>query len=164
MILNPGRLNRRITFYKNKTLQRLKAFLLFKMYPFINVGRLYIRSKVQTRLQNNIIQNIDQIKFVIRYTKKVTFDANMTIKFKDKVYRIIGITDPYDDMESLEILAESISRGNSTNDKTKGYKIMASIEFLNIDDLIDNIADAIAEYPVEAEKALNRTGLALKKN
>ena len=40
---------------------------------------------------------------------------------------------------------------------------MASIEFLNIDDLIDNIADAIAEYPVEAEKALNRTGLALKK-
>ena len=40
---------------------------------------------------------------------------------------------------------------------------MASIEFLNIDDLIDNIANAIADYPEEAEKALNRTGLALKK-
>lgn len=40
---------------------------------------------------------------------------------------------------------------------------MASLEFLNIDNLIDNIANAIAEYPEEAEKALNRTGLALKK-
>lgn len=40
---------------------------------------------------------------------------------------------------------------------------MASLEFLNIDDLIDNIANAIADYPEEAEKALNRTGLALKK-
>lgn len=40
---------------------------------------------------------------------------------------------------------------------------MASIEFLNMDDLIDNIANAIADYPAEAEKALNRTGLALKK-
>lgn len=40
---------------------------------------------------------------------------------------------------------------------------MASLEFLNIDDLIDNIANAIADYPEEAERALNRTGLALKK-
>lgn len=40
---------------------------------------------------------------------------------------------------------------------------MASLEFLNIDDLIDNIANAIADYPEEAEKALNRTGLTLKK-
>ena len=40
---------------------------------------------------------------------------------------------------------------------------MSSLEFLNIDDLIDNIANAIADYPEEAEKALNRTGLALKK-
>lgn len=40
---------------------------------------------------------------------------------------------------------------------------MASLEFLNIDDLIDNIANAIADYPEEAEKALNRTGLVLKK-
>lgn len=40
---------------------------------------------------------------------------------------------------------------------------MASLEFLNIDNLIDNIANAIADYPEEAEKALNRTGLALKK-
>ena len=40
---------------------------------------------------------------------------------------------------------------------------MASLEFLNIDDLIDNIANAIADYPEEAEKALNRTGLSLKK-
>ena len=46
----------------------------------------------------------------------------MTIKFKDKVYRIIGITDPYDDMESLEIIAESISRGTNSNDKTRGTK------------------------------------------
>ena len=46
----------------------------------------------------------------------------MTIKFKDKVYRIIGITDPYDDMEALEILAEAVSRGNNTNDKTRGTK------------------------------------------
>lgn len=40
---------------------------------------------------------------------------------------------------------------------------MASLEFLNIDTLIDNIAKAIAEYPEEAEKALNRTSLKLKK-
>lgn len=40
---------------------------------------------------------------------------------------------------------------------------MASLEFLNIDTLEDQIAKAIAEYPIEAEKSLNKVGLELKK-
>lgn len=40
---------------------------------------------------------------------------------------------------------------------------MASLEFLNIDELEDQIARAIAEYPIEAEKSLNKVGLELKK-
>lgn len=40
---------------------------------------------------------------------------------------------------------------------------MASLEFLNIDELEDQIAKAIAEYPIEAEKSLNKVGLELKK-
>lgn len=41
---------------------------------------------------------------------------------------------------------------------------MASLEFLNMEELEDMINNAIAEYPAEAEKSLNKVGLALKKN
>ena len=40
---------------------------------------------------------------------------------------------------------------------------MASLEFLNMEELEDMINKAIAEYPAEAEKSLNKVGLALKK-
>lgn len=40
---------------------------------------------------------------------------------------------------------------------------MASLEFLNMEELEDMINNAIAEYPAEAEKSLNKVGLALKK-
>lgn len=40
---------------------------------------------------------------------------------------------------------------------------MASLEFLNMEELEDIINKAIAEYPAEAEKSLNKVGLALKK-
>ena len=39
----------------------------------------------------------------------------------------------------------------------------ASLELLGIEDLTQSIAEAIAEYPIEAEKSLNRVGLKLKK-
>ena len=40
---------------------------------------------------------------------------------------------------------------------------MASLEFLNMEELEDIINNAIAEYPAEAEKSLNKIGLELKK-
>ena len=122
MILNPGRLNRRITFYKKQNTTTPKGFSTVQDVPIYKCWTAVYPVKSTDQATNNTIQNVDQVKFIIRYTKKITFDTNMTIKFKDKVYRVIGITDPYDDMESLEILAESVSRGTNSNDKTRGTK------------------------------------------
>ena len=46
----------------------------------------------------------------------------MTIKYNSKTFRIIGIVNPFYDNESLEIIAEEVSRGKNTNDKTIGSK------------------------------------------
>lgn len=122
MILNPGRLNRRITFYQKQNTTTLNGFSTVQDMPVYKCwAAVYpIRSSDQTA--EDVVTSLNQIRFVIRYTKTVTFDTNMTIKFKDRIYRIIGITDPYDDMESLEIVAESKSRGTNSNDKTRGTK------------------------------------------
>lgn len=122
MILNPGRLNRRITFYRKQNITTPKGFSTVQDTPIYKCWAAIYPVKNIDNTSNSVIQNTDQIKFIIRYTKKINFDTNMTIKFKEKVYRIIGITDPYDDMESLEIIAESISRGTNSNDKTRGTK------------------------------------------
>lgn len=122
MILNPGRLNRRITFYQKQNTTTPSGFSTVQDMPVYKCwAAVYpIRSSDQTA--EDVVTSLNQIRFVIRYTKTVTFDTNMTIKFKDRIYRIIGITDPYDDMESLEIVAESKSRGTNSNDKTRGTK------------------------------------------
>ena len=122
MILNPGRLNRRITFYQKQKTTTPNGFSTVQDMPVYKCwAAVYpIRSSDQTA--EDVVTSLNQIRFVIRYTKTVTFDTNMTIKFKDRIYRIIGITDPYDDMESLEIVAESKSRGTNSNDKTRGTK------------------------------------------
>lgn len=122
MILNPGRLNRRIIFYQKQNTTTPNGFSTVQDMPVYKCwAAVYpIRSSDQTA--EDVVTSLNQIRFVIRYTKTVTFDTNMTIKFKDRIYRIIGITDPYDDMESLEIVAESKSRGNNSNDKTRGTK------------------------------------------
>lgn len=122
MILNPGRLNRRITFYQKQNTITPNGFSTVQDMPVYKCwAAVYpIRSSDQTA--EDVVTSLNQIRFVIRYTKTVAFDTNMTIKFKDRIYRIIGITDPYDDMESLEIVAESKSRGTNSNDKTRGTK------------------------------------------
>lgn len=122
MILNPGRLNRRITFYNKQQVTTPRGFNTVEDTPVYTCWTAVYPVRSSDQAANNTVQNVDQIKFVIRYTKKITFDTNMTIKFNKRIYRIIGITDPYADMESLEILAESISRGTNNNDKTRGTR------------------------------------------
>ena len=120
MIANPGRLNRRISIYsKNKALTT-NGFDTIKESKVCDCWAAIYPVRMTDIKENSTIQTVNNVKFTIRFRKNI--DSNMTIKYDSKTFRIIGIVNPFYDNESLEIIAEEVSRGKNTNDKTIGNK------------------------------------------
>lgn len=120
MIANPGRLNRRISIYsKDKTLTT-NGFNTIKESKVCDCWAAIYPVRMTDIKENSTIQTVNNVKFTIRFRKNI--DTNMTIKYDSKTFRIIGIVNPFYDNESLEIIAEEVSRGKNTNDKTIGNK------------------------------------------
>lgn len=115
MIANAGRLNRRISIYGKVKSKTPSGFDTVKEGKLCDCWAAVYPLRMQDVKDNNILQTINTVKFTIRYRKNI--DTNMTIHYKEKTFRIVGIVNPYYDNESLEITAEEISRGNNKNDK-----------------------------------------------
>lgn len=121
MILNSGRLNRRIKIFGKKTVTSPRGFTTTKDTIVATTWAAIVPFKVQDNQSENITTTTDTTKFIIRYRSNI--DTNNTIYYKDKEYRILSITNPYTDNESLEIIAECMSRGSNTNNKTVGHNV-----------------------------------------
>ena len=115
MIANAGRLNRRISIYGKVKSKTSAGFDTVKEGKVCDCWAAIYPLRMSDSKDNNVLQTINTVKFTIRYRKNI--DSNMTIHYKDKVFRIVGIVNPFYDNESLEITAEEISRGNNKNDK-----------------------------------------------
>lgn len=118
MIYNAGRLNKRITFYGKTQIKTNKGFNTTKESELFTCWAAVQPIRATEMLENEALLNTTTVKFLIRYRKSITSD--MTIYYNGNPYRIKSIVNPYESNESLEILAELISRGESTNNKTVG--------------------------------------------
>ena len=120
MIANPGRLNRRISIYSKDKALTTNGFNTIKESKVCDCWAAIYPVRMTDIKENSTIQTVNNVKFTIRFRKNI--DTNMTIKYDSKTFRIIGIVNPFYDNESLEIIAEEVSRGKNTNDKTIGNK------------------------------------------
>lgn len=120
MIANPGRLNRRISIYSKDKSKTANGFDTIKESKVCDCWAAIYPVRMSDIKENSTIQTVNNVKFTIRFRKNI--DTNMTIKYDSKTFRIIGIVNPFYDNESLEIIAEEVSRGKNTNDKTIGNK------------------------------------------
>lgn len=120
MIANPGRLNRRISIYSKEKSKTANGFDTIKESKVCDCWAAIYPVRMSDIKENSTIQTVNNVKFTIRFRKNI--DSNMTIKYDSKTFRIIGIVNPFYDNESLEIIAEEVSRGKNTNDKTIGSK------------------------------------------
>lgn len=120
MIANPGRLNRRISIYSKDKSKTANGFDTIKESKVCDCWAAIYPVRMTDIKENSTIQTVNNVKFTIRFRKNI--DSNMTIKYDSKTFRIIGIVNPFYDNESLEIIAEEVSRGKNTNDKTIGSK------------------------------------------
>lgn len=120
MIANPGRLNRRISIYSKDKALTTNGFNTIKESKVCDCWAAIYPVRMSDIKENSTIQTVNNVKFTIRFRKNI--DSNMTIKYDSKTFRIIGIVNPFCDNESLEIIAEEVSRGKNTNDKTIGSK------------------------------------------
>lgn len=120
MIANPGRLNRRISIYSKDKALTTNGFNTIKESKVCDCWAAIYPVRMSDIKENSTIQTVNNVKFTIRFRKNI--DSNMTIKYDSKTFRIIGIVNPFYDNESLEIIAEEVSRGKNTNDKTIGSK------------------------------------------
>lgn len=120
MIANPGRLNRRISIYSKDKSKTANGFDTIKESKVCDCWAAIYPVRMSDIKENSTIQTVNNVKFTIRFRKNI--DSNMTIKYDSKTFRIIGIVNPFYDNESLEIIAEEVSRGKNTNDKTIGSK------------------------------------------
>ena len=120
MIANPGRLNRRISIYSKDKSKTANGFDTIKESKVCDCWAAIYPVRMSDIKENSMIQTVNNVKFTIRFRKNI--DSNMTIKYDSKTFRIIGIVNPFYDNESLEIIAEEVSRGKNTNDKTIGSK------------------------------------------
>lgn len=120
MIANPGRLNRRISIYSKDKSKTANGFDTIKESKVCDCWAAIYPVRMSDIKENSTIQTVNNVKFTIRFRQNI--DSNMTIKYDSKTFRIIGIVNPFYDNESLEIIAEEVSRGKNTNDKTIGSK------------------------------------------
>ena len=120
MIANPGRLNRRISIYSKDKSKTANGFDTIKESKVCDCWAAIYPVRMTDIKENSTIQTVNNVKFTIRFRKNI--DTNMTIKYDSKTFRIIGIVNPFYDNKSLEIIAEEVSRGKNTNDKTIGSK------------------------------------------
>lgn len=120
MIANPGRLNRRISIYSKDKSKTANGFDTIKESKVCDCWAAIYPVRMTDIKENSTIQTVNNVKFTIRFRQNI--DSNMTIKYNSKTFRIIGIVNPFYDNESLEIIAEEVSRGKNTNDKTIGNK------------------------------------------
>lgn len=120
MIANPGRLNRRISIYSKDKSKTANGFDTIKESKVCDCWAAIYPVRMTDIKENSTIQTVNNVKFTIRFRQNI--DTNMTIKYDSKTFRIIGIVNPFYDNESLEIIAEEVSRGKNTNDKTIGSK------------------------------------------
>lgn len=120
MIANPGRLNRRISIYSKDKSKTANGFDTIKESKICDCWAAIYPVRMSDIKENSTIQTVNNVKFTIRFRQNI--DSNMTIKYDSKTFRIIGIVNPFYDNESLEIIAEEVSRGKNTNDKTIGSK------------------------------------------
>nr|DAX19602.1 MAG TPA: Putative head tail adaptor [Caudoviricetes sp.] len=120
MIANPGRLNRRISIYSKDKALTTNGFNTIKESKVCDCWAAIYPVRMTDIKENSTIQTVNNVKFTIRFRQNI--DSNMTIKYDSKTFRIIGIVNPFYDNESLEIIAEEVSRGKNTNDKTIGSK------------------------------------------
>lgn len=120
MIANPGRLNRRISIYSKDKSKTANGFDTIKESKVCDCWAAIYPVRMSDIKENSTIQTVNNVKFTIRFRQNI--DSNMTIKYNSKTFRIIGIVNPFYDNESLEIIAEEVSRGKNTNDKTIGSK------------------------------------------
>lgn len=120
MIANPGRLNRRISIYSKNQSKTANGFDTIKESKVCDCWAAIYPVRMSDIKENSILQTVNNVKFTIRFRQNI--DTNMTIKYDSKTFRIIGIVNPFYDNESLEIIAEEVSRGKNTNDKTIGNK------------------------------------------
>lgn len=120
MIANPGRLNRRISIYSKDKSKTANGFDTIKESKVCDCWAAIYPVRMSDIKENSILQTVNNVKFTIRFRQNI--DTNMTIKYNSKTFRIIGIVNPFYDNESLEIIAEEVSRGKNTNDKTIGNK------------------------------------------
>lgn len=120
MIANPGRLNRRISIYNKDKSKTANGFDTIKESKVCDCWAAIYPVRMSDIKENSILQTVNNVKFTIRFRQNI--DSNMTIKYDSKTFRIIGIVNPFYDNESLEIIAEEVSRGKNTNDKTIGSK------------------------------------------
>lgn len=120
MIANSGRLNRRISIYSKDKAVTANGFDTIKESKVCDCWAAIYPVRMTDIKENSTIQTVNNVKFTIRFRQNI--DTNMTIKYNSKTFRIIGIVNPFCDNESLEIIAEEVSRGKNTNDKTIGSK------------------------------------------
>lgn len=120
MIANPGRLNRRISILSKTQSKTANGFDTIKESKVCDCWASIYPVRMSDIKENSTLQTVNNVKFTIRYRPNI--DTNMTIKYNSKTFRIIGIVNPFYDNESLEIIAEEVSRGKNTNDKTIGNK------------------------------------------
>lgn len=120
MIANPGRLNRRISIYSKDKSKTANGFDTIKESKVCDCWAAIYPVRMSDIKENSTIQTVNNVKFTIRFRHNI--DTNMTIKYDSKTFRIIGIVNPFYDNESLEIIAEEVSRGKNSNDKTIGSK------------------------------------------
>lgn len=120
MIANPGRLNRRISIYSKDKSKTANGFDTIKESKVCDCWAAIYPVRMSDIKENSTIQTVNNVKFTIRFRKNI--DSNMTIKYDSKTFHIIGIVNPFYDNESLEIIAEEVSRGKNSNDKTIGSK------------------------------------------
>ena len=120
MIANPGRLNRRISIYSKDKSKTANGFDTIKESKVCDCWAAIYPVRMSDIKENSTIQTVNNVKFTIRFRQNI--DSNMTIKYDSKTFRIIGIVNPFYDNESLEIIAEEVSRGKNTNDKIIGSK------------------------------------------
>lgn len=101
--MNPGKLNKRITFLTVTDDADEAGDTILVPSPFKTVwasvcpirGRNYVEAK---KYQSELTY-----KIIIRYLKDLTPD--MTIQFKDRIFLIQDIINPFERNETLEIMA-----------------------------------------------------------
>lgn len=101
--MNPGRLNKRITFTRCMETENEVSELSQELQDFKTVWAEVKPLRGKEYLENKKIQPELIYKFTIRYRKDITPD--MQIRFNNRLFNIQDIINPYERNEMLEITA-----------------------------------------------------------